>query len=77
MFTPASDWAATVASERERNLDWSQRSHPLVPVIRGLHLHERPIAMERPIKTAHTSQAGLNGVVTSSAAYMRVEVRLG
>ena len=30
-------------------LDWSQRSHPLVPVIRGLHLHERPIAMERPI----------------------------
>ena len=45
-FTPASDWAA-------ENLDSSQRSHPLVPVIRGLHLHERPIemliAMERPI----------------------------
>ena len=38
---------------RAENLDWSQRSHPLVPVIRGLHLHERPIemliAMERPI----------------------------
>ena len=26
---------------------------------------------------SHTSQAGLNGVVTSSAACMRVEVRLG
>ena len=38
---------------RAENLDWSQRSHPLVPVIRGLHLHERPIemsiAMEIPI----------------------------
>ena len=38
---------------RAENLDWSQRSHHLVPVIRGLHLHGRPIemliAMERPI----------------------------
>ena len=38
---------------RAENLDWLQRSHPLVPVILGLHLHEIPIemliAMERPI----------------------------
>ena len=34
---------------RAENLDWLQRSHPLVPVIRDLHLHERPIATEIPI----------------------------
>ena len=46
---------------------------------------ERPIGLRTrkehiypPVYTLwHTSQAGLNGVVTSSAAYMRVEVRLG
>ena len=49
VYVYTGEWLGCVRCERARDLDWSQRSHPLVPVIRGLHLHERPIGMERPI----------------------------
>ena len=80
-FTPASDWAASGKFRLVATVSPPRTCDPWFAFT-----WKTQIEMEKTDWTAsdhdrsdwsHTSQAGINGVVTSSAACMRVEVRLG